>query len=557
MLVLDSTSAAGLETVQSLGSRGCIVHAIPLNPDGPQRLSRLVSKQFSPGDFSTRDVGALIDLFRLEQYDLIVPATETALVTLLSAEIPDEMYDRAVLPSRDHLHTALNKQAIWNLASNLELCVPRSEIVTSASRAPEAFPVVLKPIFSKQVVSGAVRDCYVTIIRNVAEWNAAMTSTYGRMPIQQQEYISGAGVGVEMLFNRGSLQWAFIHKRIHELPLTGGGSSYRVSLGLQDTLINCATTLLSALDWHGVAMVEFKVRPSGEAFIMEVNPRLWGSLALAIDCGVDFPFGLFCIATGRHIPPQPQYRIGYFTRNIYRDIEWFKANLKADRSDPLLLTRPVLPSVFEWLRPWAGMESWDFFSWSDLGTIADEITHAVRHNWSSVGSVLRRRIRRLYLRYIQEPLTIKRIQRRDIRHLLFLCHGNICRSPLAAALAQILLPNVSVQSAGFYPQEGRQSPAFVLGAAATFGIDLRGHRSRRVNNRMIDEADLIVIMDLRNLDLLMNEFPYAIEKALLLGMMLPSRELEIHDPFDKPVNMVATATKIKDAIDQLSSLVLP
>jgi len=58
-----------------------------------------------------------------------------------------------------------------------------------------------------------------------------------------------------MLFEHGTPRWAFLHERVHELPLTGGGSSYRVSLGLKDDLVKISTSLLSALEWHGVAMV--------------------------------------------------------------------------------------------------------------------------------------------------------------------------------------------------------------------------------------------------------------------------------------------------------------
>ena len=48
--------------------------------------------------------------------------------------------------------------------------------------------------------------------------------------------------------------------------------------------------LLDELNWHGVAMVEFKVTEDGTPYLMEINTRFWGSLQLAIDAGVDFPY---------------------------------------------------------------------------------------------------------------------------------------------------------------------------------------------------------------------------------------------------------------------------
>src|SRR5207249_2900067 len=130
--------------------------------------------------------------------------------------------------------------------------------------------------------------------------------------------------------------------RVHEVPLTGGGSSYRRSVPPPALMLAAARTLLEALEWHGVAMVEFKREPDGRFCLMEVNPRLWGSLALAIDAGVNFPLGLWRIAAGEPHLPQPAYREKYFTRHLPKDLEWLKANVRADHRDPLLLTRPPL-----------------------------------------------------------------------------------------------------------------------------------------------------------------------------------------------------------------------
>jgi protein-tyrosine-phosphatase/predicted ATP-grasp superfamily ATP-dependent carboligase len=558
VLVLDADSAAGLETVQSLGRDGCIVDALSLRPEQIRHRSRFIRRQIELSAGEDGGVRQLVDLFLTENYDLVVPATEVALLALLSPQIPEDMYQRAVLAPRASVQTALNKQAVWELASRVGVCVPSSEIVSSASAPPEAFPVVLKPVFSKESSGGIVREFSVTIARNLAQWRTALESTYSGLPVQQQQYISGKGLGVEMLFERGLPRWAFVHERVHEFPLTGGGSSYRVSLELNDSLVRSATALLSALEWHGVAMVEFKVTPSGEAYLMEINPRLWGSLALAIDCGVNFPVGLLCLATGQPIPQQPKYRTGYFTRDIRRDVLWFKANLKADHSDPLLHTRPIVTSAFEWLRPLIGKESWDFFCWSDLGVALGEVETIFKEHWSKCANAVSRRARRFFLRHIQQPLMIRRLRGRQIDKVLILCYGNICRSPLAAALAAKRYPNASFASAGFYGVTGRRSPGFVLSAASGHGVDLTVHRSNRLNAKMLDEAQLILIMDAFNYGLLKKDFPQALKKTLFLGMLLPKPQLEIKDPYDDPDSMPEVSSTINCAVEQLAGyLALP
>ena len=554
VLILDADSAAGTETIQSLGRNGCIVHAVSSKSERPPRRSRFIHRQFHLSLSEDKAVSELVDLFRDENYDLIVPATEVSLLTMLALEIPGEMYKKAVLPHRESVQAALDKEAVWNLARRIGVQTPSSEIVSSLSVPPKTFPVVLKPVFSKKSTNGVVQDLRVTIARDLKMWRTALESIDPEVPIQQQQYIAGKGFGVEMLFELGAPRWAFLHERVHELPLTGGGSSYRVSIAPRADLVQSATSLLSALQWHGVAMVEFKVTADGEAYLMEINPRLWGSLALAIDCGVNFPVGLLCLSTGRPLPPQPEYRAGYFTRNLYRDIEWFKANLKADRTDPLLLTKPVVASAVEWLRPVAAKESWDFFCWSDLRTVFREINALIEEHWSKCVNLAKRRSRRFYLRYVQQPRTIRKLKRHRLERVLILCHGNICRSPLAAILAAQRFPNASISSAGFHPISGRFSPDFAIAAAERIGVDIKSHRSRRVDAKLISDAQLVLIMDESNYELLRKDFPQALEKTLFLGMLLPMPQLEIKDPYDNPDSMPQTVYKMKEAISYMPTV---
>ena len=123
-------------------------------------------------------------------------------------------------------------------------------------------------------------------------------------------------------------------------------------------MLDDAERLLTALKWHGVAMVEFKMDARGQYWLMEINPRLWGSLALSIDAGVDFPAGLLQIACGQQLAAQPQYKIHYYTRDLRTDIDWLKSNLRADPQDPLLHTKSRSFSFLELLRPLTGRESW-------------------------------------------------------------------------------------------------------------------------------------------------------------------------------------------------------
>jgi hypothetical protein len=99
------------------------------------------------------------------------------------------------------------------------------------------------------------------------------------------------------------------------------------------------------LEWHGVAMMEFKedIR-TGARFLMEVNGRFWGSLQLAIDAGVDFPHLVCQLALG-HVPvTMPLYRPGVKSRWLLGDLD--QLCLRLFKSDRALRLPPSPPSRF-------------------------------------------------------------------------------------------------------------------------------------------------------------------------------------------------------------------
>ena len=99
----------------------------------------------------------------------------------------------------------------------------------------------------------------------------------GKMPLIQ-EYIHGDGYGVEILCNHGEQRAIFMHRRLREYPVTGGASTLRESV-YNEKVKNIALDLMRDLEWHSVAMVEFKLdEKDGMSKLMEINGRFWGSL---------------------------------------------------------------------------------------------------------------------------------------------------------------------------------------------------------------------------------------------------------------------------------------
>lgn len=534
VLVLDGHSRAAVEVVQSLGTRGVAVDVAAERGDAVAFRSRFTCERFAQPSTADSLARWLTDEVKPERYALIVPPTENSLQAFKILGEGSVHWQKALLPSSASLEVALSKQQTWVLAEQLGVPVPRSRLIEQAQTAPEpiGFPCVLKPIHSVVTRNGRSFRLEPVIVREAGERSRQLGRLLSNTSVQEQEYVEGRGVGVECLYAHGRLVWYFVHERVHELPLTGGGSTYRRSARPDAALIAAAKRLLDALNWHGVAMVEFKRCATGEFHLMEINPRLWGSLALAIDAGVDFPWGMWLLANRHPVGEQPDYRVPYYSRYLPGDVDWMKENLKADHRDPLLMTRPVIRSTLEYLRPFVGRESWDHFRWSDPAIAIAHVRQVLVENVRNVRERLRRKRLAATMRE-HHTATLRRLERNAAppRSVLFICYGNICRSPFAEQYVQQRRNGISVVSAGFHSEEQRASPDHLVLAAADLGVNMADHRSKRVTRSMIDAADVIVVMDLMNFDALHKEYPEARLKAVSLGLFGQSPSLEIADPY--------------------------
>ena len=133
----------------------------------------------------------------------------------------------------------------------------------------------------------------------------------------------------------------FQHRRLHEVPITGGASALRESVPVDPTLLDYSVRLLRELAWTGLAMVEFRVGPAGP-MLMEINGRVWGSLPLAVKSGVDFPAKLVQLHLGPEVFGPGGHvnggtpRIGVRSRNIGLELVWIASVLRKDRRYPFL-----------------------------------------------------------------------------------------------------------------------------------------------------------------------------------------------------------------------------
>ena len=383
MIVTDGETRPALAAVRSLGARGVPVHVLVEEPPGLAGASRFAtavhaapSAEGDPAAWAA----ALAGLVEQLPGALVLPVTEVSVGTCFALGLDRSL--AIALPPRDAYETATDKHALLREATACGIPVPRSTLVERAetlSGLPpgHAYPVIVKARRSRWLEErgggsrGVWRRGGLWLARSDADLRRIAGEPGAQGGVLVQEWVPGGGAGIFFLFDRGTPRARFAHRRLREKPPSGGVGVLSEAVEPDPALAAKSEALLRRLGWHGVAMVEFRRATDGRAWLMEVNPRLWGSLQLAIDAGVDFPAMLVALERGGPLPaatPRPGIR----TRWLLGDLDrlWI---LLRDREQREAVGQGPLAALLQFARGFVDGSHEEVLRWSDPRPFAVEL----------------------------------------------------------------------------------------------------------------------------------------------------------------------------------------
>lgn len=328
VLVLDGELRSALAVVRSLGRQGVTIVVGAATSSCLAGASKYATVEVSYANPEFAEEQFINDIeAHCRQYAItdLLPLSEIALGSILRYR---SRFAALSLPyvDRETYELAVDKYALGQIGETLGIRSPKTFLCDSSAAAAQHinslhYPVVLKPVRSRVYSEGTWLLTKVQYAFNIDELHELIRhNPQYQHPFMLQEFIDGDGKGVFFLYNRGTEVARFSHRRIREKPPSGGVSVLSESERADDHLFEQAAKLLTRLAWHGVAMVEFKVSRTGEPFLMEINPRFWGSLQLAIDAGVDFPALLLAMST-EEVAPVSEFREGVRLRWLLGDFD--------------------------------------------------------------------------------------------------------------------------------------------------------------------------------------------------------------------------------------------
>ena len=141
------------------------------------------------------------------------------------------------------------------------------------------------------------------------------------------------------------------------------------------------------------------------------------------------------------------------------------------------------------------------------------------------------------------------------RTILFVCTGNICRTPVAAGLLYDRLvreqadAQIHIRSAGIWALEGRPATAYAQQVMGERDMDISAHRARNITQAIVDDADLILVMTRQHADAIRRGFDRVAGKLHLLAEMAGDGH-DVEDPYGGSLaEYRRTAARLDDLIE--------
>ena len=271
---------------------------------GMSQLSRFSSgfkKYTSHYEDENMFISDILNICSSREIKLILPShNETEIIARHRHKFSDGLV--AMIPDEFHCRMLNNKSDAYDYVSNLGVSIPSriqyadpnlvSQVLKNRSIEKTAIKL-LTSNSSKGVFYGENPEHSQSIVKELIEKYKLIPSRYPQI----EEYVKGEGYGCSVLYSKGEFITHFTHRRLRDKIETGGTSTFREA-SVHEGIEAATKTIFDSLGWNGLAMCEFKVCPeTGRFWFIEVNPRMWGSISLAIESGVQFPYLAWLCAT--------------------------------------------------------------------------------------------------------------------------------------------------------------------------------------------------------------------------------------------------------------------
>ncbi len=289
ILITGSNWKIGVAAACSLAKKGFEVvgtdeNQLPFNIHSRYLSAHYVHAQFTKDKFCDD----LIEIIRKEKPDVLLPMGGTKKISFNKEMI--SKYVKVLVPDYESFLKAYDKKQTYNLCKEAGIAVPDRYTYDEAIlilKNRENIKLVVKPDYD---IGGAAG---LSIVGSTEQLYKALKYFGSNSNYIIEEYIPGASAmrAVQVLFDKkNKMIEYFILKKIRQWPVTGGITAYAESSN-EFELLEFIMPFFEKCRWSGPAEAELIIdERDGQPKLIEINPRFAGSIAFAIQCGINFPF---------------------------------------------------------------------------------------------------------------------------------------------------------------------------------------------------------------------------------------------------------------------------
>lgn len=256
-------------------------------------------KTDNPLDWITR-INKEVETFKI---DLVMPISEVGLETVIKYKKNLSQNKLVILADITNFQMANNKRLLAEHLSVYNIPHPKtSKWSTDISAQTKVlnFPIIVKPIEDTGGGKGVV------LIKDEKEFSIYAQSNTDAKERIVQEYIVGYDAGCSVLCKEGSILACTIQKAVM-LEKDPFKATLEAEFFYDEGLMNTVTQLMKSLNWSGIAHIDLRFDQNSNSFkVIEINPRIWGSLNASMAAGVNFPH-LHCMASFDQAFEVPEY----------------------------------------------------------------------------------------------------------------------------------------------------------------------------------------------------------------------------------------------------------
>jgi D-aspartate ligase len=290
-------------------------------------------------------------------YDLVIPMNDDVAILLSEHKEDLSALTTIAVNDWDTIQYSIDKLKTMKVCMDNGLPCPKTFTNTAEFANADAstlrYPLVIKP----RTGCGAV-GFHISHSRDEAlEYLSKAEQKYG--PCLIQEYIPQDDLQYKCevyIDRKGEMKGACVFAKVRWYPVEGGSSCLNETVDRPDIIEDCGK-LLKAIGWRGYADIDLIQDPrDGKAKIMEINPRVTGSVKICFQAGVDFAKLIVDDFLGKDVKPQFNVRYHMFMRYMHTDILWFIKSSRRFKTKPSWFHfKDTTDQIFSWDDLWAGI----------------------------------------------------------------------------------------------------------------------------------------------------------------------------------------------------------